>query len=80
MAADRHWSGRQVVPAWWIAESTKPCVNAEGYGALYYGYQWWLSRSLLNGHDLSWTAGFGSGGQRLFTVTLVLFPGKDARL
>jgi CubicO group peptidase (beta-lactamase class C family) len=47
-------------------------MNAEGHGALYYGYQWWLGRSLLNGHDLTWTAGFGSGGQRLFIV-----PGLD---
>jgi hypothetical protein len=23
---------------------------------------------LLSGHDLSWTAGFGNGGQRLFVV------------
>jgi hypothetical protein len=23
---------------------------------------------LLNDHDLTWTAGFGSGGQRLFVV------------
>jgi CubicO group peptidase (beta-lactamase class C family) len=72
MVADGRWNGRQIVPDWWIAESTKPRVNAEGHGALYYGYQWWLGRSLLNGHDLTWTAGFGSGGQRLFIV-----PGLD---
>jgi CubicO group peptidase (beta-lactamase class C family) len=68
MADDGRWNGRQVLPAWWIAESTKPRVNAEGHVALYYGYQWWLGRSLLNGHDQTWTAGFGSGGQRLFIV------------
>ena len=62
------WNGRQVLPAWWIDESTAPRVNAEGHGALYYGYHWWLGRSLLNGHDLSWIAGFGGGGQRLFVV------------
>jgi len=32
----------------------------------------WLGRSLLNGRDLTWIAGFGSGGQRLFVV-----PGLD---
>ncbi|MET3839817.1 serine hydrolase [Bradyrhizobium sp. OAE829] len=62
------WNSRQLLPARWISESTTPHVNAEGSGALYYGYHWWLGRSLLNGHDLSWIAGFGSGGQRLFVV------------
>lgn len=68
VAADGRWNGRQIVPNWWISESTKPRMNAEGHGALYYGYQWWLGRSLLNGQDLTWSAGFGSGGQRLFIV------------
>jgi CubicO group peptidase (beta-lactamase class C family) len=62
------WNGKQVVPAWWITDSTTPRVNVEGHGALYYGYHWWLGRSLLNGHDLTWTAGFGAGGQRLFIM------------
>nr|WP_157872606.1 hypothetical protein [Bradyrhizobium sp. ORS 278] len=43
-------------------------MNTEGHGVLYYGYHWWLSRSLLNGRDLAWIAGFGSGGQRLFIL------------
>jgi CubicO group peptidase (beta-lactamase class C family) len=62
------WKGRQILPAQWIAESTRPQLNAEGFQALYYGYHWWLGRSLLNGRELTWTAGFGSGGQRLFIV------------
>lgn len=69
---DGRWNGKQVVPAWWIVESTKPQINAEGPAAMYYGYQWWLGRSLLNGHEFTWTAGYGSGGQRLFIV-----PGLD---
>jgi CubicO group peptidase (beta-lactamase class C family) len=68
MADDGRWNDGQIVPAWWIGESTKPRMNVDGYGALYYGYHWWLGRSLLNGHELTWTAGFGSGGQRLFIV------------
>jgi CubicO group peptidase (beta-lactamase class C family) len=68
MADDGRWNGREIVPAWWITESTIPRVNAEGQGALYYSYHWWLGRSLMNGHDLTWTAGFGSGGQRLFIL------------
>ena len=62
------WNGRQILPASWIGQSTTPRVNVDGHGALYYGYQWWLGRSLLNGRELTWTAGFGSGGQRLFIV------------
>jgi CubicO group peptidase (beta-lactamase class C family) len=72
VADEGRWNGRQLLPAWWIKESTTPHVNAEGNGALYYGYHWWLGRSLLNGQDLNWIAGFGAGGQRLFVV-----PGLD---
>jgi CubicO group peptidase (beta-lactamase class C family) len=68
VADEGRWNGRQILSAWWIGEATTPRMNAEGYGALYYGYHWWLGRSLLNGHELTWTAGIGSGGQRLFIV------------
>ena len=68
MADDGCWNGKQVLPPGWVEESTRPRANTEGYGSLYYGYQWWLGRSLLGGHDLSWVAGFGNGGQRLFVV------------
>ena len=55
-----------------MVESTRPRINThinlEEYRALYYGYQWWLGRSLLSGHDLPLIAGFGNGGQRLFVV------------
>ena len=73
LVADQgRWNGTQILPAWWIEELTTPRINVEGYGALYYGYQWWLGRSLLGAHELTWIAGFGSGGQRLFIV-----PGLD---
>jgi CubicO group peptidase (beta-lactamase class C family) len=53
-----------------MVESTRPRIkiNAERYGPLYYGYQWWLGRSLLSGHELPLIAAFGNGGQRLFVV------------
>lgn len=60
------WQGRQVVPAAWIAEATSPQVAGEGL--FFYGYQWWLGRSLLDRRELSWIAGVGWGGQRLFVV------------
>jgi CubicO group peptidase (beta-lactamase class C family) len=66
MAADGAWNGQRVLPAGWVTESTRPRLNTDGL--LYYGYQWWLGRSLLRGRDLTWTAGYGNGGQRLFVV------------
>jgi CubicO group peptidase (beta-lactamase class C family) len=68
MIDDGRWNGTQVLPSGWVEESTRPRANPEGYGSLYYGYQWWLGRSLLSGYDLSWIGGFGYGGQRLFVV------------
>jgi CubicO group peptidase (beta-lactamase class C family) len=61
------WKGAQVIPADWIQLATTPRMNTE-VGALYYGYQWWLGRSLVKGRDVSWIAGIGLGGQRLFVV------------
>ncbi|MFO1082525.1 MAG: serine hydrolase [Reyranellaceae bacterium] len=68
VADDGRWGGRQLVPAGWIAESTAPRLNVEGRPGLFYGYHWWLGRSLVQGREVGWTAGFGSGGQRLFVV------------
>ena len=57
---------RPVVPADWIAESTTPRVGTRG--TYFYGYQWWLGRSLVRGRETAWVAGVGYGGQRLFVV------------
>jgi CubicO group peptidase (beta-lactamase class C family) len=66
------WQGKQVVPASWIAQSTTPQINGEGLisgeGLFFYGYQWWLGRSLVARREVDWTAGVGLGGQRLFVV------------
>jgi len=67
LASGGQWSGRQVVPADWIAESVKPRLNTDG-SLLYYGYQWWMGRSLLRGRDLTWIGRLGNGGQRLYVV------------
>jgi len=64
MLADGVWNGKQVLPKGWVAESIKPRLNGEGL--YYYGYQWWLGRTMLRGRNLLWTAGVGYGGQRLF--------------
>ncbi len=64
------WHGRQIVPADWIAESTRPRVDT-GLG-LQYGYQWWLGRVDVAGAQQLWIGGIGRGGQRLWIV-----PGLD---
>jgi len=60
------WLGRQIVPASWIEQSTAPQINGEGI--FFYGYQWWLGRSLVERREIDWAAGFGWGGQRLYVV------------
>ncbi|MFC8682102.1 serine hydrolase domain-containing protein [Microbacterium ureisolvens] len=36
------WDGEQVVSATWAVEATNPLVATVGYGAIGYGYQWWV--------------------------------------
>jgi CubicO group peptidase (beta-lactamase class C family) len=64
------WNGRQIVSADWIAQSTTPRFQATGYfgGTLFYGYHWWMGRSLSEGKEVKWVAAFGWGGQRIFIV------------
>ncbi|SEE58427.1 CubicO group peptidase, beta-lactamase class C family [Rhizobiales bacterium GAS188] len=60
------WNGKQVVPVDWIAAATSPQIN--GPQLYFYGYQFWLGRSLVQGQEIDWAAGVGYGGQRLFIV------------
>ncbi|MBP7669950.1 MAG: serine hydrolase [Ferrovibrio sp.] len=65
MVLDRGvWQGRAVVSPGWITESLEPQVN--GAGLFFYGFQWWLGRSLVNRREIRWAAAFGHGGQRIF--------------
>jgi CubicO group peptidase (beta-lactamase class C family) len=64
------WNGRQLVPAEWIAESTRPHIDT-GMG-LQYGYQWWLGKVAAGSAEYAWIGGIGNGGQRLWIV-----PGLD---
>ena len=67
LALDRGtWQGRPIVSGRWIDESLAPRVN--GQGLFFYGYHWWLGRSLVRGSEITWAAGIGWGGQRLFVV------------
>lgn len=64
------WNGQQIVSADWIAQSTTPRFQAIGYfgGTLFYGYQWWMGRSLAGSKEIKWIGAFGWGGQRIFIV------------
>jgi len=64
------WNDRQIVSADWIEKSITPRFQAAGYfgGTMFYGYQWWIGRSLADGKEVKWVAAFGWGGQRIFVV------------
>jgi CubicO group peptidase (beta-lactamase class C family) len=64
------WDGRQIVPAAWLAQSVAPRFEAIGYfgGLFFYGYQWWLGRTLSGDKEVKWIAAMGLGGQRIFIV------------
>jgi CubicO group peptidase (beta-lactamase class C family) len=61
------WRGHQIVPATWIEEATAAQVGPPDR-LVYYGYQWWLGRSLLRQRETFWVAAQGLGRQRLFVV------------
>jgi len=60
------WNGKQVVSSGWIDASTTPQIN--GFLVFFYGYQFWLGRSLVDRHPVNWAAAWGLGGQRVFIV------------
>jgi CubicO group peptidase (beta-lactamase class C family) len=64
------WNSRQIISADWLAKSVEPRFQAIGYfsGLFYYGYQWWLGRTLSNGKEVKWVAAQGLGGQRIYIV------------
>jgi CubicO group peptidase (beta-lactamase class C family) len=64
------WNGRQIVSPEWIEQSVRPRFQAIGYfsGLFFYGYQWWMGRSISGDTDVKWIAAMGLGGQRIFIV------------
>ena len=53
------WEGRQIVPAQWVAESTREHSRAGEYGNLGYGYLWWV----IDGECF---AALGDGGNVIY--------------
>lgn len=68
LLAEGVWNGQRIVSAEWIAAATMTRFSATPDNG--YGYFWWTGRSTLpaTGEPLSWYAGFGNGGQRLFVL------------
>jgi len=60
------WDGKQIVSAAWIDASITPQIQASQL--YFYGYQWWLGRSLVDKHQVDWAVGYGLGGQRLYVL------------
>jgi CubicO group peptidase (beta-lactamase class C family) len=71
MLLDRgRWQGRQLVPAAWISEATRPHISAGPDDA--YGYQFWTRDVNWHGTRVHAAATVGNGGQ-----TLVVVPSLD---
>ena len=64
--AGGRWDDRQIVSKAWIDASTRPRLEATG--PYFYGYLWWLGRSLHGGREIHWDAAFGRGGQSIRIV------------
>ena len=61
------WNGHRIVPASWVKDLLVPQIGRPD-GLYFYGYQWWLGRSLLGNRELQWAAAMGRGGQHIFVV------------
>lgn len=62
-----NWDGEQVLTTSWIEQSLTPQIGVDDR-LFFYGYHWWLGRSLVNRREVRWAAGIGLGGQRLFVI------------
>jgi CubicO group peptidase (beta-lactamase class C family) len=62
-----NWNGRQIVSERWVKESTAAHIGPADL-TYFYGYQWWLGRSLVNRGEVAWICAMGHGGQRVFAV------------
>jgi CubicO group peptidase (beta-lactamase class C family) len=64
--AGGRWNDSHIVSKAWIETSTAPKIEATG--GQFYGYLWFLGRSLLNGREVHWAGGLGRGGQSIRVV------------
>jgi CubicO group peptidase (beta-lactamase class C family) len=64
--AGGRWNDRQIISKAWIETSMTPRLEATG--PYFYGYLWWLGRSLHNGREVHWAGALGRGGQSIRIV------------
>jgi CubicO group peptidase (beta-lactamase class C family) len=64
--AGGRWNDRQVVSKAWIETSTAPKIKIRD--GRFYGYLWWLGRSLVNGREVHRVDALGRGGQQIRIV------------
>jgi CubicO group peptidase (beta-lactamase class C family) len=64
--AGGRWNDRQIVSKALIDASTTPRLEATG--PYFYGYLWWLGRSLVKEREVHWVAALGRGGQSIRIV------------
>jgi CubicO group peptidase (beta-lactamase class C family) len=64
--AGGRWNDRQIISRGRIDASMTPRMDATGL--FFYGYLWWLGRSLLNGREVHWAGALGRGGQSIRIV------------
>jgi len=60
------WKGKPIVSAEWLKEATVRRFRLD-YNS-YYGYQWWISSSSVDGRKIDWFEALGFGGQRIVIV------------
>jgi CubicO group peptidase (beta-lactamase class C family) len=60
------WNDTRIISPTWIDQATSPKIQGEGL--YFYGFQWWLGRSLINRQEVTWAAAVGWGGQRLYLI------------
>ena len=60
------WNGQPIISSTWMEQATAPQIH--GDGLFFYGFQWWLGRSLINRQEIKWASAVGWGGQRLYVV------------
>ena len=64
--AGGRWNDNEIVSKTWIETSTTPKIEATG--GQFYGYLWFLGRSLPNGREVHWAGALGRGGQSIRIV------------
>jgi len=64
--AGGRWNDSQIVSKAWIETSTAPKIEATS--GQFYGYLWFLGRSLPNGREVHWAGALGRGGQSIRIV------------